>query len=131
MRSNDDMIRAMVRELAPLRFIYRGLATPRWMDWLARTIWALETTGATGFGGPDVLAWWLVQRALPRERMTRATRDKLVRMAGRSQKALDLLVAVWERRSAPTRLQRGWSFMEVTSYVSQLRANRLPGVRYA
>jgi len=40
--------------------------TPRARRELGRTIWILEKSGATHFGGPHVLAWYLVSRALSR-----------------------------------------------------------------
>jgi len=123
-RTHDEKIRALVAELRPLRVLFRGLASPGWMQWLAETIWRLETSGATCFGGADVFAWWLVQRAMPKRGLTRAHGRRLQRMAGRSQKCLDLLVAMAEDRAAPARFQCGWSFMRINTYMACLEAER-------
>jgi hypothetical protein len=115
----------LVKELGPLMAIFPGRATPGWMGKIAVMIWLLETTGAPRFGGPDVLAWWLVQRCQPRVPLTKAKIRQLQRMCGKSQKTLDLLVAMAEDRSKPNRLGRGWSFLHVNSYLTMLRAERL------
>lgn len=122
-RSERQKLDALVRELSPLRHLYPGKATPRWISWLAGVIWELEETGSPGFGGADILAWWLVQRAMPRERLTRAQGKRLVKMAGRSQKTLDQLISMAENRSAPSRMQRGWSFMQLNTYIAGLKAD--------
>lgn len=63
----------LLAELQPLREIYPGRATKGYLRNLGRQIWILEKTGASHFGGPAVLAWWLVQRACAGETFMRLT----------------------------------------------------------
>lgn len=117
----------LVNQLRPLGEIFPE-ATPGFLSQLAWQIWQMEITGATQFGGPDVLAWWLVQRCIPKAPMTKAKLRKLLQMCGRNQKVLDLLVAMSEEHSRPRRLDCGWSFLELCSYITRLRAES--GVAY-
>lgn len=115
----------LVAELAPLMDVFPGKATRGWLSKTAWRIWELEVLGPPHFGGPDVLAWWLVQRCKPKAPPTKAKAKRLIQMAGGSQKTLDLLVQVAEERSKPNRLGCGWTFMQVNSYLSARRAERL------
>lgn len=113
----------LVEQLRPLGVIFPE-ATPGFLSRLAWQVWQLEVTGATHFGGPDILAWWIVQRCRPRSPLTRAKIRQLQRMCGGSQKTLDLLVAVAEDHSRPRRLATGWDFLELCSYMTRIRAER-------
>lgn len=113
----------LVEALRPLQD-YFPEATAGFLSRLAWEIWQLEITGFTHFGGPEIMAWWLVQRCTPRPAMTRAKIRKLQRMCGGSQKTLDLLVAVAEENSRPRRWADGWTFLELCSYMTRLRAER-------
>ena len=46
-----------------MRVLLRPYADPGWIQKIARMIWILELTGVTHFGGPDVFAWYLTDRA--------------------------------------------------------------------
>lgn len=52
-----------MRELAPMRVLLRPYADPGWINKIARMIWILEFTGVSHFGGPEVFAWYLTDRA--------------------------------------------------------------------
>jgi hypothetical protein len=112
-----------VEQLRPLGEIFPE-ATGGFLSKLAWQIWQLEVTGATHFGGPDVLAHWLVQRCQPKAPMTKAKIRQLQRMCGGSQKTIDLLQAMAEEHSRPRRLDCGWSFLELCSYMTRIRAER-------
>lgn len=122
-RAAKDATTELVNQLRPLMALFPGVATRGWLSKMAWHIWQLEATGATNFGGPDVLAWWLVQRCQPYSPLSKATIRKLQRMCGGSQSTLDRLVKMEQNRRAPTRLQIGWSFERVNSYLSMLRAD--------
>ncbi len=53
----------MMVELAPLRGLLYPRAGPGYLRDVARRIWIMEASGATHFGGPDVFAWYLTDRA--------------------------------------------------------------------
>jgi hypothetical protein len=114
---------AVVAELRPLAEIFPQ-ATPNWLAKTAWKVWLLERQRLTHFGGADVLAWWLVCRCQPKPPLTKAKIRKLQRMAGGSQRTMDLLVAVAEGRSTPKRLQTGWTFEQLTSYLRILELER-------
>lgn len=124
MRLTQKNADALIAELKKLKAIFPKLATPGWLSKMAHLIWALEGSGATRFGGPEILAWWLVQRCMPRARLTKARIATLVRMSGRSQKTLDLLVALDEERWKPSRHDIGWNFLQVNSYLTRCWAER-------
>jgi hypothetical protein len=96
-------------------------ASRNWMAMVARACVQL----ADRWGGPHILAWWLAERTEPVHRVTGAARDRMVRMCGRSRRALEL---VWDAHRAThkagpgsstlRREQRGWDYMDVTSYLA-------------
>ena len=121
-QSNDP--KAVAEQLRPLAG-YFPKVTKGQLAKLAWRIWQLEATGATHFGGADVLAWWLVQRCQPPPALTKATIRRLQRMCGGSQKSLDLLVAMEVRgRPRPRRLQPGWTFEQIHHYLRLLELER-------
>lgn len=115
---------SMITELAKLQVIFPGLATAGWIRNTATMIWQVCISGPSDFGTPDTLAWWLVQRCQPVVPLSRAKIKQLIRMSGGSQKTMDLLVAIAEERSTPSRLRGGWGFLQVNSYVAKLWAER-------
>jgi hypothetical protein len=97
----------LIASLDELRAVFPGYATPVYLRELGFRLIDLEVTGRTQFGGAHVLAWWLVQRCRPGRTPTKGQ----VRRLGHA--------AAWGQ-SGPTRLQRGWSFERLTTYVAML-----------
>jgi hypothetical protein len=60
---HNTNLREVMKELEPLRFIFRGQATPGWILKTARECVAMEPVGHLGFGGPTVLAYQLCRKA--------------------------------------------------------------------
>lgn len=110
----------LIAHLEELRAIFPGLATVGYLRRLGHTILDLEEGRRPHFGGVHVLAWWLVQRCRPHVPLTKARLHKLALLAGGSQRSMDLLVAAAENRYGPSRLQHGWDFGHLTSYMAQL-----------
>lgn len=89
----------LVEALRPLQD-YFPEATAGFLSRLAWEIWQLEITGFTHFGGPEIMAWWLVQRCTPRPAMTRAKIRKLQRMCGGGARKPWISWWPWPRRTA-------------------------------
>ena len=113
----------LVEELRPLRDILPGI-TDKWISKTAWNIWQLEKTGATSFGGPVVLAWWIVQRCQPKAPLTNAQINKLRRKCRGSQHVMNALVGEAQDRGIPRRLRIGWTKADVNKYLWDLQQER-------
>ena len=92
----------VLKELEPLRSYYPGKATRGLLGKLADDIVLLEVFGLTHFGGPDVIAWWLVLQA---------RKDIVHKDAG----------GKWRDNRGKS---RRWCIERIVGYVDMLKAER-------
>ena len=97
-------IAELLASLDELRAIFPE-ATPMYLRDLGHRLINLEVLGRTRFGGAHVLAWWLVQRCTPSPARALGRRWGLSAAQAKRQ---------------PLRLQQGWGFMRLTTYVAGL-----------
>ena len=111
-RLNDaskDLLEATLCELIPMKRVFGSKVTPHWLSMIAFDLVVMEVLRVTHFGAgsprPDIAAWYITQRVL-HERVTYIERGG---------------------RMVPKVTHPKWDHLQVTSYVAQLKSERLGG----
>jgi hypothetical protein len=123
-RPGQEVSHGLCQTCSPL--VELGHHVGRGNAWLRRVLFRialLEGQGNGHFGGTSVLAWWLKERTAPAAPITKAKHAQIRRIAGSAENYRRLLSMAGN--NGPKRLRRGWSDMDVTTYLETLWRERM------
>jgi len=101
----------------------RGDNTPT-PGWCAN-VTALVNELGDRFGGPDVLAHWIMERARSNyQGITKAQRHRIARASGGDQATFHRLIAFECGDLRTKRWRHNWTAMDITTYLETLRQER-------